>query len=581
MLASKAAAYVWEDPGDSITIHLSLDVVGRLAAAAQEGLSPGIRSPEVGGVLIGRTGAGGTRTVFIDDFELVPCEHLRGASYTLSPKERQRLGIRLARRPVGQVVGYFRTHTRPGLYLDQDDLGTINGYFSDQNQVFLILRPSADGPPVGGFFFWEDGDINRRATYRQFPLDRDRLSAGDFPVTREPVPVAPPVPRRGPIPVPAPAPATRGSVLRKFPQVPWMVVPLIAGLFLMAAYFQSQKRDPKPEASAQDRARSVGPLLSLNVQKRGTGLQINWDPASPAVRNADLGILWITDGSQKVRRDLSPKELSSGTLDYTPSSPDVNFQLQVFTLTEQATTGAVRPPESPLPPATQVSLATPPVEISPAAQPIPVAQPPNQADRTENLASNPLKPPATTPPGVIPVGTTVDRTRLRHANRVASPTAPIPASKTATAVKTPARELEAPPVLTGSSQPLSPWVSLHPTNVPAPAVASVTYEEARSGPIRRVFRKLSNIGDEPGDYVPASPTHKVSPAVAATGDETSRVVDVKVFIDESGKVVRTQLLGRHNELAEPALDAARQWRFKPARKHEKPVSSEIVLHFKY
>jgi hypothetical protein len=31
-------------------------------------------------------------------------------------------------------------------------------------------------PAIGGFFFWEDGDVNRRSTYREFPFDCARLA---------------------------------------------------------------------------------------------------------------------------------------------------------------------------------------------------------------------------------------------------------------------------------------------------------------------------------------------------------------------------------------------------------------------
>jgi outer membrane biosynthesis protein TonB len=58
-------------------------------------------------------------------------------------------------------------------------------------------------------------------------------------------------------------------------------------------------------------------------------------------------------------------------------------------------------------------------------------------------------------------------------------------------------------------------------------------------------------------------------------------VDVKVFIDESGNVSRAQVLTKGSELASVSLSAARQWQFTPARKHDKPVASEMVLHFRF
>ena len=111
-IGADSTGYIWEDPGDSIMIQISLDVVERLGAAVEQGLGAGARGTEVGGILLGRTLPGFGRAVLVEDFELTPCEHLRGASYTLSPKDRRILGSRLERRSPQSVVGYFRSHTR-------------------------------------------------------------------------------------------------------------------------------------------------------------------------------------------------------------------------------------------------------------------------------------------------------------------------------------------------------------------------------------------------------------------------------------------------------------------------------------
>jgi len=67
---------------------------------------------------------------------------------------------------------------------------------------------------------------------------------------------------------------------------------------------------------------------------------------------------------------------------------------------------------------------------------------------------------------------------------------------------------------------------------------------------------------------------------ADAGADT-RPVDVKAFIDDTGIVTRVQLLTKGSDYAEAALNAARQWQFTPARKHDKPVASEMVLHFRF
>src|ERR1039458_8410512 len=105
--AAGTAGYVWEDPGDSIMIQVSLDLVERLGAAVEQGLGTGPRGNEIGGILFGRPLPGFRRAVLIEDFEAAPCEHVRGASYTLSPKDQRTVGMRSVGSAGRQAVGYF------------------------------------------------------------------------------------------------------------------------------------------------------------------------------------------------------------------------------------------------------------------------------------------------------------------------------------------------------------------------------------------------------------------------------------------------------------------------------------------
>src|SRR5207248_6969255 len=50
-------------------------------------------------------------------------------------------------------VGYWRSHTRPGLYLDQEDYSVILTYFSNPSQVFLLVKPSMGGAERGRLLF--------------------------------------------------------------------------------------------------------------------------------------------------------------------------------------------------------------------------------------------------------------------------------------------------------------------------------------------------------------------------------------------------------------------------------------------
>ena len=60
-------------------------------------------------------------------------------------------------------------------------------------------------------------------------------------------------------------------------------------------------------------------------------------------------------------------------------------------------------------------------------------------------------------------------------------------------------------------------------------------------------------------------------------------VDVKVWIDDTGQVTKAELLSDDVEpdVADIASNAAYKWTFEPARLSDRPVSSEMVMHFHF
>ena len=152
-----AAFYEWNSPRNSITIRLDVDTARRLALVVKGGFEAlPTRGLEVGGLLLGRSTPEDRPTTIIEDFEPIESEHRRGPSYTLSEKDRGLLERRLTahanRRGLG-VVGYWRSHTRQGLYLDQEDYSVILTYFSNPSQVFLLVKPSMGGAERGRLLF--------------------------------------------------------------------------------------------------------------------------------------------------------------------------------------------------------------------------------------------------------------------------------------------------------------------------------------------------------------------------------------------------------------------------------------------
>ena len=59
-------------------------------------------------------------------------------------------------------------------------------------------------------------------------------------------------------------------------------------------------------------------------------------------------------------------------------------------------------------------------------------------------------------------------------------------------------------------------------------------------------------------------------------------MDLKASVDVSGRVTRVELLSPPDEyLVKLAAYNATGWRFAPAKLKDHPVSSEVILHFRF
>ena len=107
-------------------------------------------------------------------------------------------------------------------------------------------------------------------------------------------------------------------------------------------------------------------------------------------------------------------------------------------------------------------------------------------------------------------------------------------------------------------------------------------EQVRGSGLKRAVSAVFGKGRD--GFVPARAVHQVSPSVPGNikVPEDTRV-SVKVALDETGRVKGTDLVSQNVDarLANAAMDAARRWRFEPARQNEKRVESSVILHFRF
>jgi hypothetical protein len=397
---------VWEAPGKPISIQLQFDMIDRVSPDILRGLGAlKRRGAEVGGLLLGKREDGSRPKAIVEDFAPVPSEYLTGPSYNLSENDLVAFEAALERCKSGApgalaVVGFYRSHTRDDLYMDDADLALARRYFPEPGNVFLLVKPFATRPSIGGFFFWEDGEIHRESSYLQFPFDRRELGGGEH----RPAPPPPPravQPERAPLPSYTPAPsapeepwqppvATSSLSILSAPQEPalepskprwrWLLAPGFLTIALVIGFFAYRNLD-----NAKASAGILSPLpalpLKLSVSERRGQLDVTWDRNAPAVTKGKHGVLSIADGLARQDLELTGAQLRYGRVLYTRLSGDVNLRLEVFPEGQASVVESIRVISTEAPPQKQVAVErpveapkpkprrAPPVETTPVAQP--------------------------------------------------------------------------------------------------------------------------------------------------------------------------------------------------------------------
>ncbi|HXP86449.1 MAG TPA: hypothetical protein VN841_17100 [Bryobacteraceae bacterium] len=345
--------YVWDVPGQSAIVYLSLDALDRLEAEILRGFGAvPKRGAEAGGVLLGsveRGAATNGRTVIrIRDFEPVGCSHKRGPSYWLDEQEARTFQETCEHwkpdpsRPVG-AVGFYRGNTRDESGLDSEDLARIDRQFPQPEAIALLVRPFATRASVAGFFLRQGGTFPA-ASPLEFPFRRKDLT-GPEPAPRQPSFERPPVESSHEPSLPesprtervrhyqtlglnAPeveAPAESASRFRSG----WVWLPLSFVFLLLGVFLGFQLglgMGPRGTASAA----SADLTLGLTVTRAEDNLSVRWNRDALAVQSAQKGLLEIEDGSYSKPVDLDQAHLRNGSIIYRHSSDTVRFRLIVY-----------------------------------------------------------------------------------------------------------------------------------------------------------------------------------------------------------------------------------------------------------
>jgi TonB family protein len=124
-------------------------------------------------------------------------------------------------------------------------------------------------------------------------------------------------------------------------------------------------------------------------------------------------------------------------------------------------------------------------------------------------------------------------------------------------------------------------------------ISEVSLEPSQPGILRRGIHHVPVLNlfgrhnyKSGSDFAPARPVREVRPRLPEDAQQEGPQhpdVDIKVWIDDTGQVTKAELLSDHvdPEIADVASNAACKWTFEPARLSDRPVSSEMVMHFRF
>lgn len=416
----------WNPYDSPISVHMHLDAVDGIAHDVAEGFeSLPRRGLEVGGLLLGRVETGEKPTVWIERYQRIPCEHKFGPQFLLDDADKAGLEKAASAILAGgelAVVGLYRSHTRDGFHLDPPDFDLIRSYFSDVSDLILLIKP--EGPTdIVARFYVHDSNAGARGAGEPFPfrghlVGRDTLipelvpgvmgaapeekkdapprpepaargQVREMPSQAAPEPAAgrerprrlipdfvpsPVEPSQAPPPAESPAPPflfpPRDRILeeeeppslakRVLKWVPAIAVLLLAGGGLWWA-LQPGSHLPQVSSSAPAEPNEPARPLGLAVEPMGQTWRVSWNPNATALHDARSVQLFVREGDEQNRIDLSRDDLAAGVYKYQPAGNDVTFRLEVmdnsgrisaesFRLERAATTVTTPAPKASAPP---------------------------------------------------------------------------------------------------------------------------------------------------------------------------------------------------------------------------------------
>jgi hypothetical protein len=539
----------------SITIQWHPELLGRLFELVSRQLNPGEQPRECGGLLVGTVVRYGNRVhIIVRLFTPIACNYEDGQLFHLSNPDKSSLRQSLASHisPFWSCIGFYRSHYRPGLELDEEDLRLAREHLRDPPNIFLLV--AANGPQ-GGLFLFDGLEFSREPALLLSPELQQNPSAG---VSQPPVSyLGDPVPRGlaalarqlQEVVEPARKRASTqffgfvaGLARRGMPG--WLactVILLVIGLVVVW-----NRREPESNREIKNSA-PLQTNLGLVTSVERDHIRIVWNPHAPSVARASNGTLLVTEGKDHASISLDKNLLEYGSVVYYPTRDVVTFQLRIGDVTE--------------------SLVAAGLDKIDARQPLPERAEEREPVRQETTSSQARR----NTPAQLGQRRSPPLARDSGSERIRSKYQAPPSFRSAL----PAPELLQPPDLGLANNTTFVAVARLPVSIPLPP------PPPQNRPESAVPEPSEHV-----DFVAAQTIKHVSPQASGSAVRllvTNVTIQVQVHINSQGKVVRADSLSHGGTLIEYlshlSVNAAREWLFTPARREGREVDSETVLQF--
>jgi N-acetylmuramoyl-L-alanine amidase len=220
------------------------------------------------------------------------------------------------------VVGFYRTTRKNLLHMNPDEMSVSGSQFSQPGFVVMLIEVGTAGPSNAVFLSSDYGQMPGDLAETVFPFDAYQLAVRDQ--MRGQGTLAETEIRR----------VTKRRIFRGSSWVPKLAAAAILVAGGIAGYFYfwggGGHRASTPEAPAPGASASALPPISLSINTRGSELLLSWDRHSPAVLNADFGMLSIREGNAGRNIHLSQQQLQQGSVLYMARTDQVELELNVI-----------------------------------------------------------------------------------------------------------------------------------------------------------------------------------------------------------------------------------------------------------